>query len=346
MDIRFADAEELGRWDSRLLDNPDGGNVFQSYEIAKVKELGRWRPRYLIAGDLSITVIEKSVRGIGKLWYVPKGPGVDTIAQLLPLIEPLRQFARKHGVFAVKIEPELLANDTIHQQLTEAGLVKVAPIQPNASTVILDLSPPLDEILKSFNQKGRHALRRAERDGVLTMPVEFNRDNARTMYELLLETAEGRWHAREFNYYYAFWKNFADEHRGQLFFAQYEGQIVAAAFAMYMGHKGTYKDGASIRAKTAYGASHLLQWEVIKWMKDHAVVTYDLCGTPPSDRINDTNHPHYGIGRFKTSFNKHVTDYIGAYDIVVKPMKYKLWTRLGERAALRLSKLRFGESWY
>ena len=115
---------------------------------------------------------------------------------------------------------------------------------------------------------------------------------------------------------------------------------------MYMGDKGTYKDGASIRAKTAYGASHLLQWEVIKWMKDHAVITYDLCGTPPSDRINDTNHPHYGIGRFKTSFNKHVTDYIGAYDIVVKPMKYKLWTRLGERAALRLSKLRFGESWY
>ena len=115
---------------------------------------------------------------------------------------------------------------------------------------------------------------------------------------------------------------------------------------MYLGEKGTYKDGASIRKRNAYGASHLLQWEIIKWMKANNVTSYDLCGVPPSDKILDESHPHYGLGRFKTSFNKQVTDYIGAYDLVVKPISYKLWARIGERATLRLHSARFGEYWY
>lgn len=347
MDIRFATAEELARWDDLLVKNPDGGNVFSSYEIAKVKQFGGWKARYLLADDkLAITALEKSVKGIGKLWYLPKGPGINNFDDLMKLTTPLNAFAKTQGVFAVKIEPELAKNEKTNQALLAAGLVKVRPIQPNFSTVIIDLKPSTETIMKNFNQKGRHAINRAKRDGVITTRVPFNRDNALDMYNLLVETAKGKFHTRHFNYYYHFWQNFVDEGRGQLFFAHYNGELVATAFAVYLGEKGTYKDGASVRKKTTYGASHLLQWEVMNWLKERGVTSYDLCGAPPSDMINDETHPHYGIGRFKTSFNKQVTDYIGAYDIVVKPMKYKLWRKIGERAAVRLHSMRFREYWY
>ncbi|HSX00030.1 MAG TPA: peptidoglycan bridge formation glycyltransferase FemA/FemB family protein, partial [Patescibacteria group bacterium] len=73
---------------------------------------------------------------------------------------------------------------------------------------------------------------------------------------------------------------------------------------------------------------------------------HDFCGAPPSDQIKNPDHPHYGIGRFKTSFNKEVTDYVGAYEMPVKSLQYKVWQRIGERLALRLYNQRHHESYY
>lgn len=81
-------------------------------------------------------------------------------------------------------------------------------------------------------------------------------------------------------------------------------------------------------------------------MKSKNVLVYDLCGAPPSDQIGNPNHPHYGIGRFKTSFNKEVTDYVGAYDSPINPLRYKLWIKIGERMAMRLRRLLHNENYY
>ena len=250
---------------------------------------------------------------------------------------------------AVKVEPEIPKSDDAVTAMRELGFVPVSPIQPNASTVLIDLSPDLDTILANLNQKGRHAINRAERDGVTVEQVETNEENARVFYDLLVATAAAQGFLdsiRSFNYYYLFWRRYADANLGQLFFAHYGGKVVAGAFAIIFGEKSTYKDGASERVEGAYGVTHLLQWHVIKWAKDEGSKLHDLCGTPPSDKIADESHPHYGIGRFKTSFNKQVTDYIGAYDLVVRPLKYRLWVKYGERLAKRRWWKKHHESWY
>jgi len=346
MTVRFAEKDEQTRWNEHILANPDGGNVFQGYELAMQKILGGWTPRFIVAGKLAITVLEKTVPGLGRLWYTPKGPGVATLRQLDDLLPALREFAARQGVFAVKIEPELAQSKETAASLLKLGLAKVSHIQPNASTVLIDLSPTLDTVIANLNQKGRHAIRRAERDGVTATPVKTTDKNCHIMYDLLAATAAGSFRIRGYNYYKTFWQRYENAGLGQLFFAYAGGHIVAGAFAIAFGKKGTYKDGASVRERTTYGASHLLQWRIIRWMKDRDVTTYDLCGTPPSGEINNPAHSHHGIGRFKTSFNKHVTDYIGAYDIVIKPAQYKLWRKIGERAALRLHNLRHHENYY
>jgi lipid II:glycine glycyltransferase (peptidoglycan interpeptide bridge formation enzyme) len=346
MIVRYATPDEKQTWNARILSNPDGGNVFQGFELAEQKKLGRWTPRFIVAENVSITVLEKAVFGLGKLWYLPKGPGVTSTRELDDLLPALSEFARAQGVFAVKIESEILKTDETLASLLKLGLKKVRPIQPNVSTVILDISDDLDVVMARLNQKGRHAIKRAERDGVTTKLVDASDENCEIMYHLLADTAAGAFRIRSYAYYKSFWQRYASTGLGQLFFAYVDGNVVASAFAIAYGKKGTYKDGASIRKRTAYGASHLLQWRIIEWMKTKDVRVHDLCGVPPSDQINNPDHPYYGIGRFKTSFNKEVTDYIGAYDIAIRPFQYKLWEEVGERVAIRLHNLRYHEYYY
>jgi lipid II:glycine glycyltransferase (peptidoglycan interpeptide bridge formation enzyme) len=349
MNIRFATDDEISNWDQMILKNPDGGNVFQGREFARQKRLGGWVPRFIVADDLAVTALEKHVFGLGKLWYLPKGPGVSSVTELDNLLKSLSGFARTQGVFVLKLEPELEKTDTTLTALNKLDLVATTPIQPNFSTVLIDLSPNLDSVMKGLNQKGRHAIRRAERDGVVIKKAETTDENCYLFHDMLVQTADAQGFSgslRSYEYYRKFWQRYADTDNGQLFFAYFDGKVVAGAFALVFGTKSTYKDGASMRAEGAYGVTHLLQWHVITWAKEHGSKLHDLCGAPPSDQIDNKDHPHYGIGRFKTSFNKHVTDYVGVYDLVVQPTRYALWTRFGERIAKRLWYRKHHESWY
>jgi len=329
MSVRYATNEEITRWDELIIQNPDGGNIFSSFEYAEQKETGGYIHRFILVDELAVTVLEKNTPPLGKLWYLPKGPNVTTTKALFVTLKQLQPFARKHGVFTIRIETELAR--TQQPTLSRHGLRKAAAIIPNPSTITLDISPSLEDVLMALPQKGRHAIRRAERDGVTTAQVPATDENCKVMYALLSETAKGQFGIRSYNYYKTFWQRFEKAGLGQLFFAYFDTQVVAGAFAMALGKKSTYKDGASIRKRTAYGASHLLQWSVITWAKSKGATIHDFCGSPPSDEITNPAHPHYGIGQFKTAFNKEVTDYIGCYDLVISPIRYKAWSKLGER---------------
>jgi len=334
MTARYATPEEVAQWNTLILASPDGGNVFSSFEYSEIKKLTGYTPLYVMSGKHAVTVLEKQTPPLGRLWYLPKGPNVVSGKSLFDILQSLKPLAKKAGVFAIRIESEL--DRSSRPTLERHGLKKAAPIIPNPSTITLDISASLDDILTGLPQKGRHAIRRAERDGVTVEKVAVTEKNAQLMYKLLSETAEGQFGIRSYNYYKTFWQTFETAGLGQLFFAYYEGKVVAGAYAMVFGTKSTYKDGASIRKRTAYGASHLLQWKVIEWAKSKGAVIHDFCGSPPSDEIGNPSHPHYGIGLFKLSFSKHVVDYIGCYDFVLSPTRHKTWTKLGERVHRKL----------
>lgn len=344
MTARFATQSEINNWNHHITANPDGGNMFASYEFATQKETGGYKAHFIFVDDLAITVLEKKAPSLGKFWYLPKGPEILSTDDLFNVLKELKLFAQKHNVFAIRIEPELIISD--QSTLAKNGLIKSSPIIPNPSTITLNISDNLEKILTELPQKGRYAIKRAERDGVTVKRVESTGKNCKIMYKLLQETAEGQFGIRNYEYFKTFWQRFENANLGQLFFAYYEDQIVAGAYAVTLGTKSTYKDGASIRKRTAYGASHLLQWEVIKWAKEKGSLLHDFCGSPPSDEINNPDHKHYGVGLFKTAFNKTVTDYIGCYDYVINPKKYQLWIKFGEKVARRLHYYKNHDSYY
>lgn len=344
MPARFATPDEISHWNELILSNPDKGNVFSSYEYALQKEHTHYKHHFIIADSIAVTVLEKNTPPLGKLWYLPKGPNVTTPKELLNTLKLLQPLAKRRGVFVIRIESEI---DRKHQAtLTRHGLKKAAAIIPNPSTITLDISADSESLLTSLPQKGRHAIRRAERDGVTVEKVAATDKNCKTMYKLLQETAEGQFGIRSFEYFKTFWQRFEAAGTGQLFFAHFEGKVVAGAFAMTYGTKSTYKDGASVRKRTAYGASHLLQWTIIEWAKSKGAILHDFCGSPPSDEINNPEHPHHGIGLFKLSFSKNVVDYIGCYDFIIQPTAYKAWTKLGEKIYRRLYYRRTKDYYY
>jgi lipid II:glycine glycyltransferase (peptidoglycan interpeptide bridge formation enzyme) len=344
MTVRFATKSEIDNWDNLILSNPDCGNVFSSYEFAAQKETGGYKAFYVMVDSLAVTVLEKNAPSLGKLWYLPKGPEVTSFHELWPVLQELKAFAKENGVFAIRIEPEL--DRSVQPTLNRHGLIKSRPIIPNPSTITLDIHEDLDTVLMKLPQKGRHAIRRAERDGVVVKQVDTSEKNCQIMYEMLTETAKGKFGIRSYDYFQSFWRRFESAGLGQLFFAYFENEIVAGAYAMVFGTKSTYKDGASTHTRSVYGASHLLQWHVIQWAKLQGATLHDFCGSPPSDEIDNKNHPHYGIGLFKTAFNRTVTDYVGCYDLVISPTKYKIWVKFGERVAHRLHYYKHHDSYY
>ncbi len=344
MTVRFAKQTEIDDWDKLILSNPDGGNVFSSFEFAIQKESGGYTANFVMFDNLAITILEKNAPGMGKLWYLPKGPNVKSFKELWPILQELGPFAKKYGVFALRIEPEIVRDQ--QPTLVRHGLVKSNPIIPNPSTITLDISNDIETILENLPQKGRYAINRAKRDGVSVKAVESNEKNCQIMYELLSETAKGKFGIRSYDYFRTFWQRFESAGYGQLFFAYFDKKVVAGAYAITFGKKSTYKDGASIQKRTVYGASHLLQWEVIKWAKSRGSIIHDFCGSPPSDEINNPEHKHYGIGLFKTAFNKTVTDYIGCFDLVINPTKYKIWIKFSEKVAKRLHYYKHHDSYY
>jgi lipid II:glycine glycyltransferase (peptidoglycan interpeptide bridge formation enzyme) len=346
MTTRPATPDEVDRWNSIISENPDGGNVMQGREFAEHKRMTGWTPVYLHLGGVALTVLQKTVLPFGRYWYVPKGPGLEDAASLVALLPDLKSFAAGRGVFGIKIDPELPADPSVEGMLQAAGLVRVANVQPNVSTVILDISGDLEAIEASFGSNTRNNIRAARKAGVETRVVDVDDENCAIFYRLLAETAEGSFSIRSEQYYTGFWQRHARARTGAFLFAYVDGEVVSADFIMVLDTKASRKDAASTRKRTVRGASALLEVAAIQELKTRGVTEYDLCGAPPSAEAKNKDHEHYGIGMFKTGFNPTITDFVGTFDLPVKPLQHRAWLRIGERAALKIHRMRRNESWY
>lgn len=312
-------------WDARVSANPDGGAFFQLTSFATVKRSAGWRPRYVTSDDVCVLVLQRFVPPLGYLWYVPQGPGVATQQDVARVLPQLRQAAKRHKVFAVKMEPQLLDTPENRAALESVGAHRTTDVQPTFSTIWLDVRPDAEALLASFDSKARYNIRRAVKDGVSVEQVPVDDATCRTFYDLFTKTAQGRFAIRPFAYYRTFWQTYAEQDKGAFFFARYGGDVIAADFVMINGDRAGRKDAASAPVKTVRGAPAVLVLETIKALKERGVTAYDLCGAPPSDRVKDETHALHGVGEFKRGFNKEITDYVGTWLLPVAGPQTKAW---------------------
>lgn len=339
-----ATKHELAQWDEQIVHNPDGGNILQTKAYGDFKSAHKWPAHYAVAElsdgtKLQVALLTRKVVGLGELWYAPKGPGVKDLAQLKEFIAQVRAYVADKNVFMVKIEPDLLMGDAPKAKLEKLGLVKSKfNLQWNQATTLVDLAPSEDDIIAHFKQKTRYNIRLAARKGVEVQVVELTKENMATMYGLLKATQErGGFYMRSQDYLEDFWQAYGTAGMGQMFFATHEGEVLSGLYALYLGKKGLYKDGGSTRDKANLMAPYLMQWEVMKWLKQRGVEEYDLHGMPPKDRLENPDHPLAGLVQFKSGFNPELTEYVGVYNLPIDRAKYDKWTKYGERLATTYS---------
>ncbi|MGA7989734.1 MAG: peptidoglycan bridge formation glycyltransferase FemA/FemB family protein [Candidatus Dormiibacterota bacterium] len=333
--MRDATPGEIARWDEMVAANPDGGQILQSRAWGEFKRAHRWMPRYLVTDDqpsIAVLVLRHTVPGLGELGYVPKGPGVANIAQLGPVIDGLRERAGR--AFAMKVEPEIEQSEDAVTALRMLGLEKSRhDVQISRATIIVDLGPDDDALLASFKPKCRYNIRLAQRHGVTVEPVAVDATSIDTMYSLMASTRDrAGFTLRSKEYFSGYWRLHAAAGRGQLFFASLDGEVLAGVFATYIGRKAWYKDGGSTKEHQSVMAPHLLQWEVMRWLRARGVDHYDLVAVPPVSELNP-DHPLYGLYRFKSGFSDRITEFVGTWDLPIRRRSYAAWNRIAERAA-------------
>jgi lipid II:glycine glycyltransferase (peptidoglycan interpeptide bridge formation enzyme) len=329
--VRAATAEEIARWDELVVRNPDGGQILQSRAWGEFKRSFGWTPLYRReeATGVAVLVLQRWIPGLGRLWYLPKGPGVCSAQELQSIIAGL---AAERRAFTIKVEPELEALDGAAASLRAIGLVKAArDIQITRATIIVDLRGDDDALLASFKPKTRYNIRLARRRGVTVQPVATTSENIDTMYELMSATqTRAGFTLRPKRYFAGYWRLHEAAGQGRLFLASLDGEVLAGVYATFLGSKAWYKDGGSTKRHSDVMAPHLLQWEVMRWLRARGITSYDLVAVPPRDQLRE-DHPLYGLYRFKSGFNERITEFVGTWDAVVDRRRHAIWQSLGER---------------
>jgi lipid II:glycine glycyltransferase (peptidoglycan interpeptide bridge formation enzyme) len=211
--------------------------------------------------------------------------------------------------------------------LSRAG----ADVQP-PDTVLVDLSPPEEVILRGMKPKGRYNIRLAAKKGVKIRRA--GEEGLPSFYTLLRETARRDGIAiHGIDYYRTLFAHCRDYPSGQerqnrpdirLYLAEEGRDVLAAIIVLIRGGSAVYLYGASSDRKRNLMAPYALQWKAMVDAKAAGCLEYDLFGIPPGD---DPKHPMAGLYRFKTSFGGRIIHRPGSWDYTYRPLVKELFIR-------------------
>jgi lipid II:glycine glycyltransferase (peptidoglycan interpeptide bridge formation enzyme) len=331
-------------WQQALAKMPNA-HALQSWAWAEQKSRWGWTPI-----PLTLTIGESSWEPLATamvlkrkipytpfcILYVPKGPALgykDGALRRVVLAE-LENIARRERAIFIKIDPEVVKSwgDEVErpsplgtkftQELKDRGWRFSEEQIQFRNTVELDLTESEENLLAAMKSKTRYNIRLAGRKGIVVRPgteADFP-----TMAEMYAETAaRDGFGIRPSAYYLDAWQSFHQAGMGHLLIAEYEDEPIAAVYLVRFGNRVIYMYGASTDKERQRMPNYLLQWEAIRWGKTQGGKVYDFWGAPDEFVENDRL---WGVWRFKAGFNGQVVRHIGAWDFVVRPLLYQLYT--------------------
>lgn len=212
--------------------------------------------------------------------------------------------------------------DLLHKSQIPANYeyINSSSIQPRKTTVI-DLHQSEDKLLARMHDKTRYNIRLAERKGVEVVSDKVSTQNFQKFWDLLQETSRrDKFHTHPRIYFEKLIAVRSNNFSNELFFAQYQGTILAAAIVnFYRGPTSiaTYLHGASSNVHREVMAPHLLHWRIIQEARKRGFRYYDLWG------IDEVRWP--GLTRFKLGFSGEIVEYPPSMDIVYRQVWYSIY---------------------
>lgn len=280
--------------------------------------------------------------------YVPKGPLLDWKDGNLRLhvLQDLRIFAEKHNAIFIKIDPDLEVGigipGTDGAIENESGTSVIDDLQSHGwlfsdeqvqfrNTVVINLLQSEDELLANMKQKTRYNVNLAIRKGVAVRPG--TQKDLSLLFRMYAETSlRDGFVIRNEAYYREVWNTFlnvsitnvGEQPVAEVLIAEVDEEPIAAAIIFLFAGKAWFLYGMSTLAHKEKMPNYLLQWEAIKRAKLASCTIYDLWGAP--DEFVETD-PLWGVYRFKEGLGGTLLRNIGAWDLPVNRMLYRLYSK-------------------
>lgn len=185
-----------------------------------------------------------------------------------------------------------------------------APERENSRTLILDLSPPLEELRKNLEQKWRNCLNRAERNGLDI--IEGTDDglflNFINLYrDLLLRKKFPE--PNDINEFRKIQRELPNGHKMHVILCKSSGVSSVGGIFAAIGETGVYLFGATNKLGMENKGSYLVQWKAVQLMKNSGCRYYNLNGINPATNLG-TYHFKAGLAGKKGKDVK----YLGRFD--------------------------------
>ena len=343
---------DASTWNNLILSLP-GAHLLQTWEWGQVKRRIGWEVIPKVWQDtqgqpsaaalvLGRALPLSGLAGRFQVLYIPRGPLLrdwDDPGLRHQVFADLHLLARQRGAIFVKIDPDVRLGSGVpgSPAASEDGVGQAvqADLQANGwrfseeqvqfrNTVMIDLGLSPEDLLTRMKQKTRYNIRLAERRGV-TVRQGTQADLA-SLYRMYAETSlRDKFVIREEAYYRGLWETFMQAGMAEPLIAEVENQPVAALVIFRFAGKAWYMVGMSRETAREKMPSYLLQWEAMLQAKAAGCRFYDMWGAQDDFLESD---PLWGVYRFKEGFGGEVVRWIGAWDLPVRTISYRLYTRV------------------
>jgi lipid II:glycine glycyltransferase (peptidoglycan interpeptide bridge formation enzyme) len=295
---------------SQMLDQFDDANIYQTSAYGAI----RWGEKNLshlvlkrdgeVLGMAQLRIVRPTPLKFG-IAYLRWGPLWERRGQVLDPEVPARmaraleeEYVDKRRLF-LRILPNAFINSARADVIESAfsRFTHEAPTIHNTyRTFVLDLAPTLEQLRSSLDKKWRNQLSRSEKNNLEI--IEGNGceeyQSFCLIYDQLLKrkSFETTVDAQEFA---RIQEALGESHRMRVLICKDQGRPVAGLVASAMGDSAVYMLGATSDDGLNSKGAYLLQWTLIKWLKEKGVRWYDLGGIDPE------KNP--GVYHFKRGFS-------------------------------------------
>lgn len=302
---------------SSLIERFDDGNIFQTWSYGAIRWGERNLSRIVLKKDGEVVAMAQAalwtlpILRIG-IAYVANGPmwrfrgkeeEVDRLQQMLRALR--EEYAVRRGLFLRLVPNEFEEkNSTIRSIFEDEGFRwKPSPYR----TILLNLSPSLEDLRKRIDQKWRNQLNRAEKnnlklingsDAALYGKFSF-------MYNQMLSRKQFETSV-DINEFQVIQGDLPDPLKMKIIVFECEGEPVSALVGSAIGDTGIYLLGATSDNGMKKKGSYLLQRRMIQWLKESGCRYYDLGGIDPE------KNP--GVYHFKLGLSGKDVYHIGQFD--------------------------------
>ena len=335
MNFEIIDDKTTAEFEAFIQSHPKG-HFAQSRMWGNLKDSWKWcavatrDPSGAITGGVSALV--RKLPGLPyRIMYACRGPVCDVSDRdvVCNLVDGLKHLAKMNKCYTLKIDPDILSENTEFLQLMQSFGFKQAKETKNFETIQpryvfrLDINgKDAEQLMAGFESKTRYNIRLAERKGVEIKLC--GKEVCGEFSEIMNETGQRDGFVVRNREYFEKMLDCMGEH-ARIYMAYHEGRPIAGVLPIWFGDKVWYLYGASSNEHRNLMPNYLLQWSMIQWGIEKGCAVYDFRGV--SGDISEDN-PLYGLYRFKKGFGGDFCEFVGELDCVFKPWVNFLATKL------------------